>query len=278
MAQLVDFSQIVIGSYMTAAKYASTDMDVIRSAVLNTLRLYRIKFSNEYGELVLCCDDRHNWRKEIFPNYKASRKKSKKSSGIDWQDLYNCLNQLREELREWFPYKVILIEKAEADDIIATLVDLSNERTLILSSDKDFIQLHKFNVRQYSPMQKKFVESQSAGWSLHEKIIRGDVGDGIPNIMSDDNVFVDEGRRQKPLTKKKVDAWYSLDPKTYCTEEMLRNYNRNKQLVDLGEIPESIRLNIINQFENTKVGDRKRLLTYFVNHRLKNLTENLSEF
>ena len=278
MALLVDFSQIVIGSYMTASKYADVDMDVIRPAVLNTLRIYRNKFVSEYGELILCCDDRHTWRKDIFPNYKASRKKTRKVSGIDWQNLYDCLNKLKDELRQWFPYKLIQVEKAEADDIIGTLVNLIDERTLILSSDKDFVQLHKFNVRQYSPMQKKYVESQSDGWSLHEKIIRGDVGDGVPNIMSDDNVFVDEGRRQKPVTKKKVDAWYHLDPKTYCNEEMLRNYNRNKQLVDLSEVPELIRLNIINQFENAKVGDRKRLLTYFVNHRLKNLTENLSEF
>ena len=96
--------------------------------------------------------------------------------------------------------------------------------------------------------------------------------------MSDDNVFIDEGRRQKPITTKKVDAWYDLDPDMYCDAEMLRNYNRNKQLIDLGEVPESIRINITKQFETTQVGERNRLLTYFVNHRLKNLTENLSEF
>ena len=203
MAQLVDFSQIVIGSYMMAAKYADVDMDVIRPAVLNTLRIYRNKFVSEYGELILCCDDRHTWRKDIFPNYKASRKKTRKVSGTDWTNLYDCLNQLKDELRQWFPYKLIQVEKAEADDIIATLVNLIDERTLILSSDKDFVQLQTFNIRQYSPMQKKFVDSESASRSLHEKIIRGDVGDGIPNIMSDDNVFVDEGRRQKPVTKKK---------------------------------------------------------------------------
>ena len=277
MAQLVDFSQIVIGSYMTASKYADVDMDVLRPPVLNSLRIYRTKFIEEYGELILCCDDRKTWRKEVFPNYKASRKKSRQVSGIDWQNLYDCLNQLKDELRYWFPYKLIEIEKAEADDIIATLVGLISERTLILSSDKDFVQLQGFNVRQYSPMQKKYVDG-NAKWSLHEKIVRGDVGDGIPNIMSDDNVFVDEGRRQKPITKKKVDAWYELDPNMYCDSEMLRNYNRNKQLVDLGEVPESIRINISKQFETIKVGSRRRLLTYFVNHRLKNLTENLSEF
>jgi hypothetical protein len=278
MALLVDFSQIFIGSYMMAAKYADVDMDVIRPAVLNTLRIYRNKFVSEYGELILCCDDRHTWRKDIFPNYKASRKKTRKVSGIDWNNLYDCLNQLKDELRQWFPYKLIQVEKAEADDIIAILVNLIQERTLILSSDKDFVQLQTFNIRQYSPMQKKFVDSETAERSLHEKIIRGDVGDGIPNIMSDDNVFIDEGRRQKPVTKKKVDAWYELDPDMYCTAEMLRNYKRNKQLVDLGEVPESIRINIIKQFDTTQVGERSRLLTYFVNHRLKNLTESLSEF
>ena len=278
MAQLVDFSQIVIGSYMTAAKYADVDMDVLRPAVLNTLRNYRNKFVSEYGEMILCCDDRHTWRKDIFPNYKASRKKTRKVSGVDWTNLYDCLNQLKDELRQWFPYKLIQVEKAVADDIIAILVNLIDERTLILSSDKDFIQLQKFNIRQYSPMQKKFVDSESAARSLHEKIVRGDVGDGIPNIMSDDNVFIDEGRRQKPVTKKKVDAWYDLDPDMYCTAEMLRNYKRNKQLVDLGEVPESIRINITKQFETIQVVERRRLLTYFVNHKLKNLTESLSEF
>ena len=277
MAQLVDFSQIVIGSYMSASKFTSVDMDVIRPAVLNTLRLYRTKFVSEFGELILCCDDRKSWRKELFPNYKASRKKTRSAAPIDWENLYECLNQLKEELIEWFPYKVIQTEKAEADDVIAVLVGLANERTLILSSDKDFIQLHQFNVRQYSPIQKKFVEGD-AKWSLHEKLVKGDVGDGVPNIMSDDNVFIDEGRRQKPITKKKVDAWYDLDPDMYCDAEMLRNYNRNKQLIDLGEVPESIRINITEQFEKAVVGDRKRLLTYFINHRLKNLTENLSEF
>ena len=277
MAQLVDFSQIFIGSYMTASKFTSVDMDVIRPAVLNVLRLYRTKFVSEFGELILCCDSRKSWRKELFPNYKASRKKTRSAAPIDWENLYECLNQLKEELTEWFPYKVVQVDKAEADDIIAVLVGLANERTLILSSDKDFIQLHHFNVRQYSPIQKKFVEGD-AKWSLHEKLIKGDVGDGVPNIMSDDNVFIDEGRRQKPITKKKVDAWFELDPDMYCDAEMLRNYNRNKQLIDLGEVPESIRINITKQFEKAVVGDRKRLLTYFINHRLKNLTENLSEF
>ena len=277
MALLVDFSQIFIGSYMTSAKYGDVSMDALRPTVLNTLRIYRNKFTKEYGELILCCDDKNNWRKDIFPNYKAARKKVKTTTDTDWQDLYDKLNLLKSELTEWFPYKVLQAERAEADDIIAVLVGIANERTLILSSDKDFIQLHHFNVRQYSPIQKKFVEGDPK-WSLHEKLIKGDVSDGVPNILSDDNVFVDEGRRQRPITKKKIEAWIDLDPEMFCDNEMLRNLNRNKQLVDLGEIPDSICINITKQFNKTQVGDRRRLLTYFVEHRLKNLTENISEF
>jgi hypothetical protein len=277
MALLVDFSQIFIGSYMTSAKYGDVSMNALRPSVLNTLRLYRNKFTNEYGELILCCDDRKSWRKELFPNYKAARKKIRTTTDTDWQDLYDKLNLLKLELTEWFPYKVLQVDKAEADDIIAVLVGLANERTLILSSDKDFIQLHHFNVRQYSPIQKKFVEGD-AKWSLHEKLVKGDVGDGVPNILSDDNVFIDEGRRQKPITKKKIEAWFDLEPEMFCDNEMLRNLNRNRQLIDLSEVPESICINITEQFNETQVGDRRRLLTYFVEHRLKNLTENLSEF
>ena len=278
MALLVDFSQIFIGTYMTSSKYGDVSMGALRPHVLNTLRLYRNKFTKEYGELVLCCDSPKSWRKDIFPNYKASRRKAKAAgSDIDWQDLYDCLNALKSELMEWFPYKVLQVEGAEADDIIAVLTRLAHERTLILSSDKDFIQLQGFNVRQYSPIQKKFVEGDPK-WSLHEKLIKGDVSDGVPNILSDDNVFIDEGRRQRPITKKKIEAWIDLDPEMFCDNEMLRNLNRNKQLVDLNEIPESICINITKQFNKTQVGDRKRLLTYFVEHRLKNLTENISEF
>ena len=277
MSLLVDFSQIFIGSYMTSAKYGDISMEALRPTVLNTLRLYRNKFTKEYGELVLCCDSKGSWRKELFPNYKASRKKVKSTADTDWQDLYDKLNLLKSELAEWFPYKLIQVDKAEADDIIAVLVDLLGERTLILSSDKDFVQLHNFNVRQYSPIQKKFVEGD-AKWSLHEKLIKGDVGDGVPNIMSDDNVFIDEGRRQKPITKNKIEAWFDLEPEMFCDNEMLRNLNRNRQLIDLSKVPESICINITKRFKETQVGDRKRLLTYFVEHRLKNLTENLSEF
>ncbi len=283
---LLDYSQVVIGSFMAVSKGEGVvEEDMLRHVILNNIRQFRNQFSKKYGEMIICCDHRKNWRKEVFPNYKASRHKLKRDSDVDWQYLYECLNIMRDDLKEYFPYKVVYIEGAEADDIIGVLTNHFNGRgytpdpTLIISSDKDFIQLQKFDrVEQWSPLQKKWVIGDPHE-SLYEKIIKGDTGDGVPNILSGDDVFVTEGLRQKPITKKKLDSWRALDPKDFCnTEEILRNYYRNQQMVDLSKLPETICINIINSYTGQSSGDRSQLMNYFVNKRLKNLMEYIEEF
>ena len=290
---LLDYSQVVIGSFMAVSKGEGVvEEDTLRHVILNNIRKFRNQFSSKYGEMVICCDHRKNWRKEIFPNYKASRHKLKQDSGVDWQYLYECLNIMRDDLKEYFPYKVVYVESAEADDIIGVLTNhfnglekdiLPGEQTLgptlIISSDKDFIQLQKFNkVKQWSPLQKKWVIDDPHE-SLYEKVIKGDTGDGVPNILSGDDVFITEGARQKPITKKKLDSWRDQNPKDFCgTEEILRNYYRNEQLVDLSKIPETICINIVNNYTGQSSGDRSQLMNYFVSKRLKNLMEYIEEF
>ena len=277
---LLDFSQTVIGSYMGVARGTTeVDENLLRHLVLSTIKIFRTKFHEEYGEMVICADSPRNWRREIFPQYKANRKSKREDDHTNWQHLFDCLNTIRDEIRDNFPYKVLHIETAEADDIIGVLVKkYTEEPILILSSDKDFIQLQKYShVTQYSPLQKKYVKGDPK-YSLYEKIIKGDSGDGVPNILSPDAVFVTEEMRQKPLTKKKLDAWYCVDPKDYCNEDMLRNWHRNSAMVDLDQIPSSICINILNDFEQQSFGDRSKLLSYFIKHRLKDLTENIQEF
>jgi len=190
---------------------------------------------------------------------------------------------MREDLTKYFPYKVMHVDNAEADDIIGVLVVERQNRfpsppTLILSSDKDFIQLQKYQgVRQWSPLQKKFIVGDPVE-SLYDKTIRGDTGDGVPNILSSDDTLITEGKRQTPVTKKKMELWRGKKPEEFCNETMLRNYHRNKTLVDLGETPESIRINIVNQYDNQEAGDRSQLWNYFIDNRLKNLMDVIDEF
>jgi len=286
---LLDYSQIVIANVMMNSKEMNEDF--IRHLVLNTIRMYNQKFKDEYGEMIICCDGSNNWRRGVFEHYKASRKINREKSDFDWSELFRILHQIREELEEYFPYKVLHFDGAEADDIIAALTIYASdnkimnglfeeaEPILILSSDKDFQQLQKFeNVKQFSPMKKKYIKVSSPINFLKEHIMRGDTSDGIPNFLSEDDVFVNDFKRQKPLSSQKLNVWLELNPEEFCEGEMLRNYRRNEMLIDLTKLPTELYDQIINVFKNKKQVGRGKLFNYFVKHRLKNLMENLNEF
>ena len=277
---LVDLNQIAISNLMvslnTYNKNQEVNEDLIRHMVLNSLRAYKVKFEGKYGEMVICCDGRNYWRRELFPYYKAGRKQDRASSTLDWTLIFETLNKIRDEIKEYFPYVVIDVEGAEADDIIAVLVQNKSpfDATLILSGDKDFMQLQKHhNVDQYAPVQKRFVKTDDADAFLKEQILRGDRGDGIPNCLSPDDVFV-RGARQKPISKKKLGLWMEQSPDEY----VLRGFKRNQSLIDLEFVPEHLREQILELYSQSESGDRSKLFSYFVKHKLKNLMENIQEF
>ena len=285
---LVDMSQISLASMMmhlNMNKATKPDENMVRHMILNSLRMYRSKFKEEFGELVLCFDSRHYWRRDHFPNYKAGRKKSRESSNLDWDAIFGCLNEIKQELKDYFPYKHIEVYGAEADDIIAALcleLEYDNGKTLILSGDKDFIQLHRFtNVSQYSPITKKMINGHDPYQYLDEHILKGDTSDGVPNVLSPDNTFVD-GLRQKPLGKKKIAEWTGeiLMPVEMAIPdgEVKRNFQRNQQLIDLSKAPEEIFMSCLRAYQEAPDGDRSKLLNYFTKKRLKNLTESIGEF
>ena len=281
---LLDYSQTVIGSFMAVSKGKPVvEEDLLRHTILNSIRMFRNQFTKDYGDMVICCDGKDNWRKKVFPEYKANRRKNRENDITDWKTLFELLHEMREDLTKYFPYKVMHVDSAEADDIIGVLIEklAQDDRlppTLILSSDKDFIQLQRFdNVKQWSPLQKKFIVGDPAE-SLYDKTIRGDTCDGVPNILSSDDTLITEGKRQTPITKKKMELWRGKKPEEFCNEAMLRNYHRNKTLVDLRETPESIRINIVNQYDNQEAGDRSQLWNYFIDNRLKNLMDVIDEF
>ena len=279
---LVDMNQVTISNLMIQMKDEPLSEDLVRHMVLNSLRSYKTKFSKDFGELVLCYDDKHCWRKDYFPYYKQNRKKARSESSLDWNELFDILTKIQNELEENFPYKVLKINGAEADDIIAILSNKISstpnlyEEILIISGDKDFIQLHQSdNVKQYSPTLKKFVVDENPEQYKFEHIIRGDKGDGVPNVLSQDTVFV-EDLRQRPITKKKLTEWKE-NGIPEC--EIKRNYQRNKTLIDFDSIPNELGELIYNMWvDKITQNDKSKILPYFMKHRLKELTEKLGDF
>jgi hypothetical protein len=284
---LLDLNQVMISNLMIQIEGGKVDLqeDLIRHMVLNSIRMYRQKFK-EYGELVICADDKNYWRKDIFPYYKAHRKSDREKSDLDWKMIFETLNKVKGEIKENFPYRVIQVERAEADDIIGTLVNRfgvylnndSNEKILILSGDKDFGQLQKYaNVEQFSPVTKRWIKVVDPRRILREHIMKGDRGDGIPNFLSNDSCIIAK-ERQKPLASKKLNLWVDQEPEQFCNEEMLRNYKRNEQLVDLDFVPQEISREVNRQYDNYVLPERRGLLNYFIKNRLKLLTESIGDF
>lgn len=266
--------------------------NLIRHIVLAMILSYKKKFGKDYGQIVFAADDRNYWRKEVFPYYKACRKKNRDESKYDWNLIFNSLNKIRDEIKENFPYKVIQVDKAEADDIIGSLTRYSQTNelqrrgiieepspVLVLSGDKDFLQLQKYpNVKQYSPMQKKFLHVDDPHVFLKEHILRGDSGDGIPNFLSEDNILVTPGLRQKPLTAKKMEQFLHTDVETFECPTLKRNFYRNQQIIDLSFTPLNIQDNIVKTYHETIVGKKSKLMNYFIKNKLKHLMQDLSEF
>lgn len=292
---LVDYNQISISNLMAEMNKRKTDdidFDLVRHMILSTILSYRTRWGEEYGEIVIACDNRRYWRREVFPNYKASRKKTREDSGYDWNTIFDCLGQVKSELDEFMPYPVIDVTGAEADDVIGTLAEYSqlndlNQDTLfdipkpflIISADHDFQQLQKWeNVKQWSPIRKRFVQIESSPQEiLMEHIISGDKGDGVPNILSDDDVFV-SGKRQRPIRKNLIAEWKTMEPAEWVTGDMVEGYIRNRTMVDLSQTPQNIKDEIVAQYELQRNKGRDEVHKYFSKFNLHRLMDKVEEF
>ena len=277
---IIDMNQISVASLMMHLHMNKGELeeDMVRHMILNSVRMYRTMFNEDYGEIVLAYDSRAYWRKEIFPQYKSNRRKNREEDDKDWDSIFDVLNNIKEEIKEFLPYKVVEVYGAEADDVIATLCKhYQSEKVMIVSGDKDFIQLQKYdNVKQYSPITKKLVDGIDPKVYIKEHVLKGDKSDGVPNVLSPDHTFTDE-LRQRPLTSKKLESILAQDIDE-LDDEIKRNYQRNDKLINLDNIPKTLESEILNSFNEASYGDRSGLLNYFIEKRLTSLTENIGEF
>ncbi len=282
---LLDLNQVMISNIMAqVGSHANAiQPDLVRHMVINTIRSLKQKFGNEYGELVIACDDRKYWRREVFPPYKGNRKADREKSAIDWVALFDTLNTIKQELKDHFPYRVIQVEGAEADDVIGTICmkfgfQLNNsDKILILSGDKDFVQLQRFkNITQYDPIRSREIVSNDPEKFLEHLVLGGDRGDGVPNVLSPDNCII-EGLRQKALRETKIEEILKADFET-LPEDIKRNWKRNEMLIDLRHIPANLQNAILQEYAAQAGKPRDKIFNYFIKHKMKLLMESIGDF
>lgn len=289
---IVDYSGIAIAAIFSQDRPEEIQESLIRHMILNSIRRYNTKFRDEYGQLVIACDS-SSWRKEKFANYKAKRKTSREESPLDWNKFFGFLNGIRDEIAEEMSFPVVHVDRAEADDIIAVLTESTQEfgqgePVMIVSSDKDFIQLHRHsNVKQFSPMKRGALKVDDPVFYKFEHICKGDSSDGVPNMLSADDTFVVEGGRQTPMRAKKIKEWYDacngnasdVDAlRSAMNEEQYRNYCRNKLMIDLDCIPEDIQSNIMDKYKSQQGKNNAKVLNYLITKRCSLLVNSAKDF
>jgi hypothetical protein len=289
---LIDMNQVMISNLMVQINNRSElTIELIRHTVLNSLKSYKRKFGKEYGDLVLCYDSKRYWRRSFFEHYKSNRKKDREKSGHDWNSIFDVLNQVRQEIKENLPYRVVVVEGTEADDVIAVLCKeqgiintrLQNNmqppsKVLILSGDKDFIQLQKYSfVKQYNPVQKKYVDGVDPKVYVMEHVVKGDRSDGIPNIFSQDDTFA-IGMRQKPVPRKLLNILVNSNLSDHLNEQQMKNWERNSTLIDLEKIPANVADDILNEYYSVSPAPKSKLYNYLVQNGLTKHLETIEEF
>lgn len=284
---IIDLSQIMLANvFQSHVKWGDVDEDLLRHMVLNSIRTVKVKFGKEYGEIVVACDGNGYWRRQAFPYYKAKRRKAREDSGMDWKAIFGVLDKLKDELREFFPYRVVESPGAEADDIVATLVEAgsvefinNNNPILIVSGDKDFIQLQRYpNVRQWDPINKRRIEHNDPDRYLREHIIRGDTGDGVPNVLSPDDSLA-LGKRQRPVTKKVIERLTAFDDMSIALDPELRpNFDRNVRLIDLSKVPQDVRDGVMISYDREAGKGKSKMVKYFMDNKLSELFRHINDF
>lgn len=300
MAILIDLSQVVLGACYAFKDDLSTQktekdrheaINLIRHVILSQLKYYNTKYKQQYGKLIVCCDGKNYWRKKLFPYYKANRKTMRSKIDLDWSLIFETINETIDDLRANFLFPVVRVDYAESDDVIATLTKYfqdhevvegpmfdSKQNILIVSSDKDFVQLHVYdNVKQISPVTKRFVEDPNPALYLAKKCMIGDKGDGVPNVYSDDDAFIN-GKKCPKMTQKRIDALLEQGYENCANPLIKRNWHRNKVLIDFAYIPEKITNRILEQYQQPIEGNKQKIFDYLIKHQCNLLLNDINGF
>lgn len=289
---LIDYNAVAIATITTEMKMQSLEPGFLKHLFFSKILHFKKKFPEYGNRIVLAMDDKNYWRKDVFPFYKGMRKKNREESSIDWTSIFKSMDDLTEDLKSLNIYTIVKVDRCEADDIMAVICKYSQDHNLvqtglieepepilIMSADTDLVQLQKYsNVKQYSPVQKKWVETSDLRYFMMEHILRGDRGDGIPNVLSPENSLVD-GIRQTSLKETFIQEVLAMDDPSKLLPEVLKNYQRNEKLVNLDFIPEEYVGKIIETYTaSSPKMDRMKLMTYFTKNKMKILLESLQDF
>lgn len=294
---LFDFENLVLrclyGAKEVNADTGDINYDMLEYLVFNSIS--SLLFKERVNEVILALDSK-SWRKLIYPNYKADRKKKKEESKINWDEFHNWKHNFLDEVKNNLPFKVLYINKAEADDIIGTLV--LNDRLkdcVIVSMDSDYLQLCN-KCRIYNPIKKEYRTPVNPEKFLFEAAVLGQKKDYISNSRTPLDwpdwkkrpPFGEKGL-EKLLLNNELDSFLDTEISYFFKNEETQEeysstilprklYELNLKLIDLKCTPNVIKDAILNQYDTyTMDANPNDLYLYFTNKKWNEVLENFNK-
>lgn len=234
-------------------------------------------------EIILACDGKDSWRKLLFDRYKGDREK-KRRDDIDWDTLFAQLNSFIQDIKQHIPFKVIKVNRAEADDVIAVLCNNIKKHTIIMSNDSDFLQLQSSTTSVYNPTKGEYLWlTEDKDVFLSKLCLKGQSKDNIFNAKTPSDY--PEELRKPPLGEKTADKIIEnglndfLDSKQTINKKYTDvdgneqiydvdfyprgNFDRNQKLINFDNIPKIVVDRILQTYYSYEMPDPGNMYSFF---------------
>lgn len=272
---VVDLNNLVFATRYSKIKTPGRNRrkeEFVTELIFKEMITYIAKFSieNKVDGIMVACDSPHVWRKDIFPSYKSASN----HEDVYYDECIRAANLCKDFFRECTNSQILEVPRAEADDIIGVFCNESeNVENIIMSSDKDFIQLLSETTSLYSPTQKEWRKSEDPQFDLFVKCIRGDRNDCVPSAFPKVYQTRLEKAWNDPLEMQNLVETVRKDGvKVFDALEM------NLNLIDLSCVPEWLKENIraaIMKPPQKQFGEMK-MMSFFGKHNLKKFSDMLT--
>lgn len=279
--------------YRTFYAHAKEDDQTIAGFAIHTALLSINKYFKEHRpDKVVMCFDRLSWRAlytqdgtlcQSGKQYKANRRlkmtpDQKAKYKIFQQHVFDFENLIRTKTS----VIALAAKYLECDDLIAGFTQSHpDDIHVIVSADKDFVQLISSNVTLIDPMTGNHRECDDVKWYMFEKCIRGDTSDNVqsayPRVLKTRLLRAyNDSYEYANLMKE---TWTNQDGKVHCVEDL---FQENKLLMDLAAQPVEIRSIIDSTIKEgtTDVGTFNYFvfLKYLGEHELVNIKNSFENF
>jgi hypothetical protein len=298
---LIDMSNMLYRAFHANIK---ENDDILTSMCHHSALMSMQYLYNKYKpDEIVAIFDSHSWRKDYtkygaitHKPYKGNRRKDLTQKEKEQFEVFDGhIEEFYEYLRDYSALIVLKRNMLECDDIMAGFVDkYTDDKHIIISSDKDFIQLLNHpNVALIEPEHEK--ARSLADWNfdseffMFEKCLRGDAGDNVqssyPRLQKKKidaaygDAFLTQNIMEHEFDVEVFDADGNLKKHHYKTSEL---YVENEILMDLRKQPDEIKKMIdsaiVKGMANRSKFDLKQFLKLCERYQLDRISGKANMF